>query len=128
MVSSYVIVGHSERRKYHPEDDVNIVDQVRAQLAFVLEGIVTQILLPKIVGKGRAMAAEILVVTAAIRALIRDDKPVLIENKPTDGSTATPTPTASASAGSSGSPSPSASALDNNVYRGSNAEDSSCSN
>ncbi|MBC8089743.1 MAG: type IV pilus twitching motility protein PilT [Phycisphaerae bacterium] len=48
--------------------------QVRAQLAFVLEGIVTQILLPKIVGKGRAMAAEILVVTAAIRALIRDDK------------------------------------------------------
>src|ERR1700712_298245 len=48
--------------------------QVRAQLAFVLEGIVTQILLPKTVGKGRAMAAEILVVTAAIRSLIRDDK------------------------------------------------------
>ena len=48
--------------------------QVRAQLAFVLEGIVTQILLPKIVGKGRAMAAEILVVTAAVRSLIRDDK------------------------------------------------------
>lgn len=48
--------------------------QVRAQLAFVLEGIVTQILLPKIVGRGRAMAAEILVVTAAVRSLIRDDK------------------------------------------------------
>lgn len=30
---SYVIVGHSERRKYHPEDDANIVDQVRAVLA-----------------------------------------------------------------------------------------------
>jgi triosephosphate isomerase (TIM) len=29
---SYVIVGHSERRKYHPEDDANIVDQVRAVL------------------------------------------------------------------------------------------------
>ncbi|MBT1175345.1 triose-phosphate isomerase [Bifidobacterium sp. LC6] len=29
----YVIVGHSERRKYHPEDDANIVDQVRAVLA-----------------------------------------------------------------------------------------------
>ncbi|RBP98012.1 triose-phosphate isomerase [Bifidobacterium aemilianum] len=29
---SYVIVGHSERRKYHPEDDANIVDQVRATL------------------------------------------------------------------------------------------------
>jgi len=48
--------------------------QVRAQLSFVLEGIITQTLLPKRVGKGRAMAAEILVVTPAIRALIRDDK------------------------------------------------------
>src|SRR3954464_4986014 len=48
--------------------------QVRAQLAFCLEGIVTQTLLPKLGGKGRAMAAEILVVTPAIRALIRDDK------------------------------------------------------
>lgn len=48
--------------------------QVRAQLAFVLEGIITQVLLPKLTGRGRAMAAEILVVTPAIRALIRDDK------------------------------------------------------
>ncbi|MBX7117429.1 MAG: type IV pilus twitching motility protein PilT [Gemmatimonadaceae bacterium] len=48
--------------------------QVRAQLAFVLEGIITQTLLPKRSGKGRVMAAEILVVTPAIRALIRDDK------------------------------------------------------
>jgi len=48
--------------------------QVRAQLAFSLEGIITQTLLPKLSGKGRAMAAEILVVTPAIRALIRDDK------------------------------------------------------
>ncbi len=48
--------------------------QVRAQLAFVLEGIITQTLLPRRSGKGRVMAAEILVVTPAIRALIRDDK------------------------------------------------------
>jgi twitching motility protein PilT len=48
--------------------------QVRAQLAFVLEGIVTQTLLPRAKGRGRVMAAEILVVTAAIRALIREDK------------------------------------------------------
>ena len=48
--------------------------QVRAQLAFVLEGIITQTLLPRRTGKGRVMAAEILVVTPAIRALIRDDK------------------------------------------------------
>jgi twitching motility protein PilT len=48
--------------------------QVRAQLAFVLEGIITQTLLPRRSGKGRVMAAEILVVTPAIRSLIRDDK------------------------------------------------------
>jgi len=48
--------------------------QVRAQLAFVLEGIVTQTLVPKARGRGRAMAAELLIVTPAIRALIRDDK------------------------------------------------------
>jgi twitching motility protein PilT len=52
----------------------NQQSQVRAQLAFVLEGIVTQTLLQKAKGKGRSMAAEILVVTPAIRALIRDDK------------------------------------------------------
>ena len=48
--------------------------QVRAQLAFVLEGIVTQTLVQKASGHGRSMAAEVLVVTPAIRALIRDDK------------------------------------------------------
>jgi twitching motility protein PilT len=48
--------------------------QVRTQLAFVLEGVITQALLPRRSGHGRAMAAEILVVTTAIRALIRDDK------------------------------------------------------
>jgi len=40
----------------------------------VLEGVITQTLLPKAKGRGRAMAAEILVVTPAVRALIRDDK------------------------------------------------------
>jgi len=52
----------------------NQQSQVRAQLAFVLEGVVTQILLPKAKGRGRCMAAEIMVATPAIRALIRDDK------------------------------------------------------
>jgi twitching motility protein PilT len=52
----------------------NQQSQVRAQLAFVLEGVVTQTLLPKLKGRGRAMAAEIMVATPAIRALIRDDK------------------------------------------------------
>ncbi len=48
--------------------------QVRTQLGFVLEGIVTQALLPRAKGRGRVMATEILVVTPAIRALIRDNK------------------------------------------------------
>ena len=52
----------------------NQQSQVRAQLAFVLEGVITQTLLQKAKGKGRVMAAEILIATPAIRALIRDDK------------------------------------------------------
>src|SRR5487761_679253 len=48
--------------------------QVRAQLSFVLEGIMTQALLPKVSGIGRALAMEILIPNAAIRNLIREDK------------------------------------------------------
>jgi twitching motility protein PilT len=48
--------------------------QVRAQLAFVLEGVITQTLLQKAAGKGRVMACEILICTPGIRAMIRDDK------------------------------------------------------
>jgi twitching motility protein PilT len=48
--------------------------QVRAQLSFVLEGILCQSLLPRATGKGRCMAMEILVPTPAIRNLIREDK------------------------------------------------------
>ena len=52
----------------------NQQSQIRAQLAFVLEGVVTQQLLSKASGSGRVMAAEIMVCTPAIRALIREDK------------------------------------------------------
>jgi twitching motility protein PilT len=52
----------------------NQQSQVRAQLAFVLEGVVTQTLLQRAKGRGRVMCAEIMVATPAIRALIRDDK------------------------------------------------------
>ncbi|MFQ5597015.1 MAG: type IV pilus twitching motility protein PilT [Nitrospiria bacterium] len=48
--------------------------QVRAQLALVLEGVLSQQLIPKKGGKGMAMALEIMVPTAAIRNLIREDK------------------------------------------------------
>jgi twitching motility protein PilT len=52
----------------------NQQSQVRAQLSFVLEGVLTQTLLQKSSGRGRVMCAEIMVATPAIRALIRDDK------------------------------------------------------
>ena len=48
--------------------------QVRSQLAFVLEGVVTQMLLPKAKGRGRVCAAEVMICTPAIRAVIRDEK------------------------------------------------------
>jgi len=48
--------------------------QVRAQLAFVLEGVITQALVQQVAGKGRTLACEVMVATPAIRALIRDDK------------------------------------------------------
>ncbi len=48
--------------------------QVRTQLSFVLEGVLTQQLVPKSSGRGRAVASEVMVPTAAIRNLIREDK------------------------------------------------------
>jgi len=48
--------------------------QIRAQLSLVLEGIMCQALLPKVDGRGRVMAMEILVPNAAIRNLVREDK------------------------------------------------------
>jgi twitching motility protein PilT len=48
--------------------------QVRAQLAFTLEGVVTQQLLPRAKGSGRVVATEVMICTPAVRASIRDDK------------------------------------------------------
>ncbi len=48
--------------------------QVRTQLSMILEGIVTQALLPRADGRGRILSTEVLVPTPAIRNLIREDK------------------------------------------------------
>jgi twitching motility protein PilT len=48
--------------------------QIYTQLAFVLEGVVTQQLIPRSRGGGRVMCPEVLVCTPAIRAVIRDGK------------------------------------------------------
>jgi twitching motility protein PilT len=48
--------------------------QIRAVLSFVLEGIITQQLIPKATGAGRVLASEVMVPNPAIRNLIREDK------------------------------------------------------
>jgi twitching motility protein PilT len=48
--------------------------QVRAQLSFVLQGVMTQQLLPRAGSPGRVVAAEVLIPNNAIRTLIREDK------------------------------------------------------
>ena len=48
--------------------------QIRVQLASALQAIVTQQLLPRAGGRGRAVACEVLVATPAIRNLIREGK------------------------------------------------------
>jgi len=48
--------------------------QIRAQLSFVLEGIICQSLLRRASGKGRALCCEVLIPSSAIRNLIREDK------------------------------------------------------
>ncbi|MCA9681477.1 MAG: type IV pilus twitching motility protein PilT [Myxococcales bacterium] len=48
-------------------------NQVRAQLSFVLEGVLCQALLPKING-GRCLCIEVMIPTSGIRNLMREDK------------------------------------------------------
>jgi twitching motility protein PilT len=48
--------------------------QIRTMLSFTLQAVVCQQLVPRSNGRGRAMAAEIMIVNSAIRALIRDNK------------------------------------------------------
>lgn len=48
--------------------------QILTQLAFVLEGVMTQQLIPRSRGTGRVMCAEVLVCTPAIKAVIREAK------------------------------------------------------
>ncbi|MBW2232184.1 MAG: Flp pilus assembly complex ATPase component TadA, partial [Deltaproteobacteria bacterium] len=48
--------------------------QIRQQLSFVLEGVVSQTLLPRANGPGRVLSLEVMIPNAAIRNLIREDK------------------------------------------------------
>ena len=54
--------------------------QVKLQLSDCLQGVVSQLLLPRASGKGRVLATEIMVATSSIRNLIREQQ---IEQIPT---------------------------------------------
>jgi twitching motility protein PilT len=78
--------GHLVFATLHTQDAPQTVDriidvfpshqqaQVRSQLAIALQGIITQTLIPRRDGKGRAVACEILVPTPGVRNLIREGK------------------------------------------------------
>ena len=53
--------------------------QISAQLASVLEGIISQRLIPAI-GGGRILATELMFATSAVRSLIRDKKAHQLDN------------------------------------------------
>ncbi len=52
----------------------NQQQQIRTQLSFVLEGVLAQQLIPKLGGKGRVLAMEVMIPNPAIRNLIRENK------------------------------------------------------
>jgi twitching motility protein PilT len=82
--------GHLTFATLHTQDAPSTVDriidvfpphqqtQVRVQLAAPLQGVVSQILLPRKDGKGRVAAREIMVMTPAIQNLIREGKTHMI--------------------------------------------------
>lgn len=78
--------GHLTFATLHTSDVVQTVNrivdvfpahqqqQIRTMLSFTLQAVFCQTLIPRAQGKGRALAAETMIATPAIRALIRDDK------------------------------------------------------
>ncbi len=78
--------GHLVLATLHTPDAIQTIDriidvfpphaqqQIRLVLANALEGIISQQLLPRIDGKGRVLATEILVATPALRNVIREAK------------------------------------------------------
>ena len=89
--------GHLVFSTLHTSDTSQTVDRiidvfppaqqalVRAQLASVLQGIVTQVLLPRASGSGRIAAREILLATPAVRTMIREGNTHQLYNSLTGG-------------------------------------------
>jgi twitching motility protein PilT len=78
--------GHLVLSTLHTQDAAQTVDriidvfppyqqeQIRVMLAATLKGVVSQVLLPRADGQGRVAAREVMVVTPALSALIREGK------------------------------------------------------
>ncbi|MGE4357052.1 MAG: type IV pilus twitching motility protein PilT [Candidatus Omnitrophota bacterium] len=78
--------GHLVFATLHTSDSVQTINriidvfpqyqqnQVRIQLSFVLLAVLSQQLIPRLGGKGRVLALELLVANHAVRSLIRDSK------------------------------------------------------
>lgn len=78
--------GHLVFSTLHTSDSVQTINrmidvfpayqqaQIRTQLSFVLIGVLSQQLIPKAIGPGRVLATETLIVTPAVRSLIRETK------------------------------------------------------
>ena len=78
--------GHLVFATLHTQDAPQTIDriidvfppaqqpQIRVQLSTTLQGVVTQQLVQTADGKGRAVACEILIVTPAVRHLVREGK------------------------------------------------------
>ena len=89
--------GHLVFSTLHTSDTSQTVDRiidvfppaqqalVRSQLASVLQGIVTQVLLPRASGSGRIAVREILLATAAVRTMIREGNTHQLYNSLTGG-------------------------------------------
>jgi twitching motility protein PilT len=78
--------GHLTLATLHTNDVVQTVNriidvfpahqqqQIRTQLSFTLQAVFCQQLVPRTDGRGRVLAAEIMIVNQAIRTLVREDK------------------------------------------------------
>ena len=78
--------GHLVLASLHTIDAVQTIDriidifpahqqpQIRLQISMCLEGVISQQLLPRAKGEGRALAVEVLICTQAVRNLIRESR------------------------------------------------------
>ena len=78
--------GHLVFATLHTSDSVQTINriidvfpayqqaQIRTQLSFVMLGILSQQLIPKAKGGGRALAVEVMIANSAIRSMIRESK------------------------------------------------------